>query len=415
MRKTNPMDNSLSPAQNPDTLSHRIKAENDEVGEATLSLVPAILATLESGSNEVHFEQDKQLCRIRKRINGQLDESRIESSTLVAELIEEVRELGSNECGIKNMPAANHGEFSVSVEIHDANLRLNCSYFPTTSGHNLTLKINSDKTIPETLEQSSLDSQQTQELRNHILRASHGLTLVCSSNTDLLQQIYYGMLGEVNCVENKVVSLEYNSAREFPRINQLSLASCESVDNIALLATKHADKLFIDWQSATDKQLMRSVLENYQSAIVFIAAHDSTTAIQQLTDYALNERQLATSLSILVNLEQVREICPHCADRHELSGPDMQWLEDQPLGKKTASAFVYAPGCTRCDYSGSQASATLMSVCEINDKIRSAIESRSSTTITTATNQKLGKYSMASKIESMVANGKVSFTEFKAR
>lgn len=415
MRKTKPLTESLNAVRNPQLRDQHLKAENDDVADSGLRLVDTLKNAIESGSKEVHFEQDAQLCRIRQRVNGQLDESRIESATLVAELIQEVHKASAVNSSTHNRVAANHGDLTIELEVNQENHRLHCTYYPTTSGHNLTLKLSALSYLPETLEQTPLEPSQIQSLRDHFSKNNHGLTLVCSPNIELLQALYYGLLGDTNCVESKIVSLEYHNARDIPRINQLSLAGLDNAEQISQLATQHADRLFIDWQCARNKTLIKNVLDNYQSATVFITAQDTNTAISQLTDYALNERQLATNLNALIHLDSIRMVCPHCANSHELNGAEMQWLEGQALGSNSSSVFVYAPGCERCDYSGSQTSAPLMSVCHVDDTMRSAIETRNSATIDKAIQQKLGKNAVARQIGSLVSNGKVSFTEYKTR
>lgn len=414
MRKTRLLADNQKPDHKSELPGQHFKAENDEVVDGKLRLIDALKDTIESESNEVHFEQDRQLCRIRKRINGQLDEKRIESATLVADLIQEVQRASSVESNQPNLVAANHGDLAITVKIKEVNHRLDCTYYPTTSGHNLTIKIPGVTRLPETLEQTTLEPSQVQSLRDHFSKNSRGLTLVCGPDANMLQAVYYGLLGDTNCVENKIVSLEHRSARDIPRIIQLSLAGLDHAAQLSQLATQHADKLFIDWQCTRNKVLIKNVLNNYQSATVFICTQDANTAISQLTDYALNERQLATNLSTLIHLDSIRMVCPHCANSHELSGADMQWLENQALGKKSKSVFVYAPGCARCDYSGSQTSTPLLSICKVDGNIRTAIETRNTTAIDKAVQQKLGKNAVAQKIVSLVANGKVSFTEYKS-
>ncbi len=415
MRKSKSLATSLNRIPNSELPTQHLHAKNDDIASDDWHLSTALQDAISSGSSEIHFEQDKQICRVRKRLNGQLDETRIDSASLVAELIAEVH--GIRAVKPNPPPITTHGELAITVEANTASYTLHCTYYSTTSGHNLSIRISCSEKIPETLEQTTLDSPQIQLLRNHFSKKSHGLTIVCGPNIDFLQNVYYGLLGETNCVENKIVSLEHHSKKEFPRINQLSLAGLDNADSISQLATQGADKIFIDWQCSKNKLIVKKVLDDYQSATVFVSALDINTAISQLTDYALNERQLATNLSTLIQLDTVRIVCPHCANSHDLNGADMQWLEGQELNSKIKadSAFVYAPGCERCEYSGSQESVPLMSVCTVDDNIRSAIETRISSDINKAIQQRSGKNTLQGQVSVLVSKGMVSFTEYKTR
>ena len=414
MRKTNPQIDQLT-VDNSHLLRQHSKAGNDESASARISLDAHLQETLESGSTEVHFEQDVEVCRIRRRVNGRLNESRIDSTTLVADLITEVQQLSNGRIAGSSLSGEDYGEVTLTIYINKIANHLECTYYPTSCGHNLTVNVTGKNSLPESLEQTTLSGTQVQQLRDYFLTSDKGLTLICSSNTKLLQQIYYGLMGESNCVEDRIVSIEHSCTKKIPRINQLNLASIDQPGNITRLATKQADRIYIDWRSAKNKTLFTDILENYQQAVVFLEAPNTDEAISRLTDGTINERQLATNLAGIIHLEDIRMVCPHCANSHELNGADMKWLESRSLGKNTKNVFVYAPGCERCDYSGSDASKTLLSICEGNDNLRSAIEDRGSAAIKKATAKALGQNAITTQVETLVAKGKVSFTEYKEK
>ena len=229
-----------------------------------------------------------------------------------------------------------------------------------------------------------------------------------------MQSVYYGLLGELNCVEKKIVSVEHKNAKHLARINQLSVASLPNAELITRLATQYADIVFIDWLCTRNVAVMSNVFAEYQSATIFVTADSCSQAIAQLSDSALNEKQLATNLKNVVELNKSRLVCPHCAHAYDINGADMQWLEKHSLSKLKAKAYTYATGCERCAFSGSIESKPLVSCYKVDDNMRNAIESRNASAITKASERIQGSHSVAKQRLKLVAAGKVSFEEYKS-
>lgn len=392
------------------TLKNRVDAKNDDLaGEQRL--LPFLVETIAAGSSEIHFEQDTEVCRVRTRLDGHLDERRIESATLTEKLIAEISAI--------NRPASRQGspvykEQSLRMTIGDSTCYLQYAFYPTVSGHNLSIQIHREDQVADTLDQTSLNAEQIRLLRAQTSKISQGITIICSRQTDLLQDVFYGLLGDINCVEKKIVSIEQTNKKRISRINHIALSSIENPVAVIRMATTHADQLLIDWQCTLNQPLIKHILMNHQAAVLFVKAPDTSSAIAQLTDFANSERQLANNLKTLIHLDNTRLVCPHCANAHELNGEEMKWMQDRSIGRRKNHALVYAPGCERCNYSGSQESSTLLCVCNAEDGLRRAIECRDTSAIVKATQAATGSQSIEDQIDCLVSAGKVSFTEYRS-
>ncbi len=407
MRKSSKLSSAPS-AHNPMVVPHGSVAENDEIADNRPQLSALVTNAIDAGVREIHVEQDAGICRIRQRHNGQLDETRIDSANLAIDLIAEIRGLNST----SDDPV--YGENAFTQRFSIGLCSLECSYYPTISGHNVSIKIEAASQLPDTLDQTTLDTTQIQALRHLYSKHNAGITLVVGSEISLLQPLYYGLLGELNCVEKKIVSIEHKNVKKLARISQLSLANLPNAELITRLASQYADTTFIDWVCSINTAVMSNLFAHYQSATVFITAESCSQAVAQLSDSAVNEKQLATSLRNIVHLKSSRLVCPHCAHSYELNGQDMQWLENHPLSKHKAQTYTYATGCERCEFSGSRKSQPLLSCYTVDDHMRSAIESRSSTAITKASERIQGNHSVNRQHLQLVAQGKVSIEDYKS-
>lgn len=405
MRKSNKLAITTTD-HSPMVLPHGTVAENDEIANNRPQLSAFLNDAVSAGVREIHFEQDAEVCRVRKRENGQLDESRIDSPTLASDLITEIRGHNTNEHF--------YGEASFTQRFASGLCTMECSYYPTISGQNLSILIEATSQIAESLDQTSLNSKQIQSLRQLYSKKNTGITLLVGSETGLLQSLYYGLLGELNCVEKKIISIEHKNAKKLARINQLSLANEPDADLITRLATQHADCIFVDWCCSKQTGVMSHLISQYRSATVFMVADNCGQAIAQLTDCATNAKQLATNLQEIVHVKNARQVCPHCAHAYEINGKDMQWLEKHALSKLKEKSYMYATGCERCAFSGSVESQPLLSTYSVDDTLRDAIEFGSVSAITKFSEQIQGNQSVNKQLLKLVAQGKVSFEEYKS-
>lgn len=393
-----------------------LTAANDESSDTVNFLKDTVQQKLINGCREIHLEQEPDLCRLRCRSMGQLDEAKLHTDTLVPELIRTFSAMAGRHTP-HPVEKIRHGEFAFNMVVSGNTYRVDATFYPTNNGTCLTLSLLSSKTIPETLDHTTLNESSRDWLRNHLSTTPQGLTLLCSPNSIPLQDIFYASLCELNSIERKTVSMEHVIHKNVSRITQLPQAGEKNSLAVARIASRHADNVLVDWKSAQNTQLISQLVSDHQPATVFLRATNASIGIRQLIDAGVNERQIAGSIATVIELADVPLICPHCGDTHTLSGRDMQWLDNHTVlcGKKIKDSFVRAPGCDRCNHTGIRYTQTLLSSCENSDALSTAVESRSCLKIQEALHLGQAEHSLPHQIETLARNGKTSFQEFKRR
>jgi len=121
-----------------------------------------------------------------------------------------------------------------------------CQSCPTTTGMALTLEINHPTNIPEILEQTTLKAESIDNIRQRLNSHTDGLTIVSSPSCDLLCDLYYPLLGELQTLDSRIVSFESSTRKHMPRVSQISVNHAHGMPVI------DADHVFIDWQRSRD-------------------------------------------------------------------------------------------------------------------------------------------------------------------
>ncbi len=387
-----------------------LDAANDRNIDPFICLKDIIEARLKHGHCEIHLQQEADICRVRSRIQGKLDELRITSESMLPELLAQLH-------AATGAPYQHQlgGEVITATRIAGRQCRLEASYFPTALGCSLTLTITRIDAIPETLDQLPIAAHTIDAIRRHYQSTARGITLVCGRNIEQLHMLYYALLGESNTLEEKVISLERFVTKPFPRINQIRMTN--ETSHIAEFATRHADRIFVDCTGTSQATYVNELIAMRQPASLLLCASDSADAIRQLLDSGINEHDLAPAIAAIIEIGDASAICPHCADSYQPGTAELLRLEQHSVITKAAvmDVFVDASGCTKCAHSGRAETIMCASLCKRTDAISSAINSRSTDRIQGALQQSLGKQSVEYQLEALVRSGKSSFTEFLKR
>ncbi len=377
-----------------------LDAQNDDESPYGVQVFFDLLdQSLKSNLRIAHLEQEADFCRVRARVNGRLTEYRVDSGNVVAELMAEFKS--------KTARASHRSEASLVFDASRDNVlcHIECFMYSTTTGSALTIQINHPRNIADTLDQTTLSTDSIAKLRMHTSQQREGLTVISSPSVELLCNTYYALLAEYNNLDTKLVSFESSQRKKVARVSHTTAIDAASIPEL------DSDHIFIDWHSSSDPELLNALLNVYPTATVFVQAQSSAKATRQLSDIAISERQLATNLTTLIELDHAHMICPHCAEAHDPNGAEIRMMEDHHIVAN--SALNYAPGCDRCEHTGFGDHRTLMSLCEVTDLLRQTIESRCMSKMTKNLQTILKKDSLAEQRKRLVSAGQMELKSLK--
>ena len=415
-RDTLEISSEIEPPQHTVDLDQWCVAANDDSIQCFLKTT--LRSMMSDNSRELHIEQEKDFCRVRMRVNGQLTERRVFNPTLASELLNAVSQKNS---ALQSHSSANDdfGELKIPMLIDGEKCDLNIWHYRTIVGRCLTLSVATASVIPEILEQTSLDTQTKQKMRCHYnSQANSGITLICSHSDELLRSVFYALLGEANSVERKIVSLQRSIEKHMPRISQI-LTDCNAnytnqIDSpgtnqtLVSTTTRLADHTFVDWISSRDKEITNALHANAQITLFWQGA--VTTGLIEL----FSSQSFALNLKTIIELSETGLICPHCAESYKPGKPDFKRLPVAAADGSSESYF-YANGCNRCDDTGVSTLTTIASFCQSTDAIREATQQQSVEATHQAIAEAQGSSSVAKQLEKLARTGKISFEDWLSR
>ncbi len=381
-----------------------IPAANDS---NALHAITASLELLVSGeSTELHLEQEPEFCRIRRRINGLLTETKHLSTNLINDLLHQLN-IEFDQTGGKQ-----YIDLAVLTDVHQFEL----SYYQTS--HGLCLNIVARYApVPGTLDQTRLQPESINTLRAQLANASNGITLYICNEARALRDVYYAMLSEANDLEHKVVSLESKIDGHIPRVDQIELSSDTDITKIFTLCSEHADRLFLNTGNIQniEKQIIQCLITEPHSANLFISGSCIPHVLKQLASIGLFENSTCSYLNKIIEIQATRLICPHCADSMYISDRDQQWLDKNSVvkGGYLQKAFNTALGCDRCNQTGCSDSVTLLSEYNIDSTLIKSVTTTTTKNAAALLQAQSRKTSIRYQHELLARSGAVRFEDFR--
>jgi len=143
---------------------------------------------------------------------------------------------------------------------------------------------------------------------------------------------------------------------------------------------------------------------------VFNKGSSPARSLIRLGDDHQQQHSLSHVLVTVIEAARVGLVCPHCADSYRLTSTEQQQLDQQSVLEDDGDMFLYAPGCDRCDHTGSEENSILLSATNNSDQLRNAVQCDSLPTIENALQS---EDSILAQSEALARGGKISFHEYQ--
>lgn len=370
---------------------------------------------ISDNTRELHVEEEADFSRVRVRINGRLTERKLDNPSLASDLLDSMGKQ-CHSMGTHTSANEDFGELTVPVQVDGRKLDLNICHYKTAAGKSLTLLLNDTESIPEILDQTRLDESARQRLRQHYQAGeAKGATLICSNSADSLRAIFYALLGEVNSVERKVVSLQQRTEKSVPRVSQIltgnlfqqtdSDISISELRKLLSTSATLSDHIFVDWETTKNERFIKAIpgISQEHTSVTLLWHGDVSTGLLNL---AAPAKSLCHKLELIVELHDTGLICPHCAEAYIPNRHDYPRLP--VVAEDQTESYVYANGCNRCSETGIASMTTLASIISCSDGLRHAINSESLTATHKAVAKAQGKNSIRMQREILATTGRIS-------
>lgn len=328
---------------------------------------------IQAGASDIHIEPDKEVLRIRQRIDGRLNEQVMRAKEIVTALVVRLKLMANLDIAEKRRPQ--DGRFEVVVGQASVDVRM--STMPVQHGESVVLRLLDGRQGLKPLTSLGMSSFDLQRFQRH-LQMPHGLVLVtgptgCGKTTTL-----YSALNEMNTPHVKIITVEDPVEFSLPRVNQVQVMDRIGLDFPTVLRAalrQDPDMLLVGEirDSVSADIALRASLTGHM-VLSTLHTNDAPTAPLRLIDMGNESYLVASSLSAVVAQRLIRRVCGRCAVTYVPTQPEWELLE--LAGYKhfeSAHDFRIGTGCVQCFDSGYRGRLGVFELLEIDRPISAAL------------------------------------------
>ncbi len=320
------------------------------------------------GASDIHIEPFEDRCRVRLRIDGNLNEVAPPPRSLYVPIVSRVKVLAKLDIAEKRVPqdgaiALRSGEKRVDVRV---------STVPTVYGEKVVLRVLDKSAIPLELTDLGLDQRQSQDLIEAI-QMPHGLMLVTGPTGSGKSTTLYACLNRLNQPHKNICTVEDPVEYKFTGINQIQVKSQVGLTFASALRSflrQDPDVLMVgEVRDAETAQIcLRAALTGH-FVLSTLHTNDALSAVNRLQDMDIEPFLLASTLRVLVAQRLIRRLCRKCCEAYE--------CDPETAGRYALQAgeTLYRPvGCKDCRDTGYRGRVGIFEVIRTSGQIADLIQ-----------------------------------------
>lgn len=350
--------------------SRAVGAEPTEVGDAPVVRFVEDLLTraLALGASDVHLEPQRDLLRVRFRIDGVLRDITHAQQSLAAAVVSRVKVMAGLDIAERRLPQ--DGRATLANGESEADARV--STLPSTHGEKVVIRLlNSARDVPA-MSALGLEQQQREEL-HAALSAPQGLVLITGPTGSGKTTTLYSALHAVADPARNVVTLEDPVEVDFRGITQVQVNVKQGLTFArGLRAVLRQDPDVVLVGEVRDAETARLALEaSLTGHLVLTTLHTGSAAgaLTRLVDMGIEPYLVASSLTLAVAQRLVRTPCRSCSHQVRPSEQMLELLgmEERDLAGATP---VAGQGCGQCSGTGYSGRTALFEVLPVDADLR---------------------------------------------
>ncbi len=334
-----------------------------------------ILEAYKKRASDIHIEPYRGKVRVRYRIDGRLQETRIppEMNQFLLPILSRIKIMANLNIVERRLPQ----DGKARVKTQDQVLNLRISSLPTPHGESLVIRILPTKMLLG-LAELGFEPENLKIFRK-LIQEPHGIIFVTGPTGSGKSTTLYAALKELNTTDRKIITLEdpieYEMAdmiqmHVIPEIGLTFARGLRSVlrhdpDVMMVGEVRDFETADIAIRVALTGHLILSTLHT----------NDAASGVTRLLDIGVEPYLIASSVLAFMAQRLVRMICPNCRAEDTAVLEEVKRIIRADLGlpPEQPVTLYYGKGCDACSQTGHSGRLALHEVLVLNETMHKLI------------------------------------------
>lgn len=348
------------------SLDDQIKNEVDNA--PIVKFVNTLIATaVNSGTSDIHIEPQKEITRVRMRIDGQLVEKMQIKAAAHNSLVTRIKIMSGMDIAEKRIPQ----DGRIETKVDDKTVDLRVSSLPTVYGEKIVIRVLGGIGSVLSINQLGL-SERNEDFFRSIIKSPNGIILICGPTGSGKTTTLYSVLNEVNDSRVNTITIEDPVEYKLDGITQVQVNAKAGLTFAAgLRSVLRQDPDIVMIGEIRDNETAQiAVKAAITGHVVLSTIHTNSAcgAVARLVDMGIEPYLVASSAVGIVAQRLVKKLCPYCKHKYTTDQSEMDFL-----GLKEPMEFYKAVGCKECGNTGYKGRVAIHEILVVNSKIREMV------------------------------------------
>ncbi len=352
-------------------LTNLLQAEMTDAPVAKL-LQSIFEDAVQVGASDIHIEPDKNVIRIRQRIDGVLHEQVMKEIQIAPAVVVRLKLMAGLNISEKRLPQ--DGRFQMTVNNRDIDVRL--STMPVQYGESVVMRLLDQTRGALNIEQLGMPPELLRLFRKNF-HLPHGMVLVTGPTGSGKTTSLYAALSELNKAEAKIITVEDPVEYRLSRISQVQVNSKIGLSFASVLrAALRQDPDIIMVGEMRDRETVEiGVSAAMTGHLVLSTLHtnDTVSTATRLLDMGVEGYLLATTLRSVIAQRLVRKVCSSCAETYIPDVFEATWIRDQLHLDSEKFEYKKGKGCMHCGFTGYHGRMGVYELLVMNSELAEAL------------------------------------------
>jgi type IV pilus assembly protein PilB len=319
------------------------------------------------GASDIHIEPQKNVVRIRMRIDGQLVQKMEINSAAMSNLTTRIKIMSGMDIAEKRIPQ--DGRIETKVDGRTIDLRV--SNLPTVYGEKIVIRVLGGIGTVLSVDQLGM-SEKNLEFFKSIIKTPNGIILVCGPTGSGKSTTLYSVLAEVNDSTINTITVEDPVEYKLDGITQVQVnakAGLTFAAGLRSILRQDPDIIMIG-EIRDNETAQIAVKAAITGHVVLSTIHTNSAvgAVARLVDMDIEPYMVADSTVGVIAQRLVKKLCPHCKQKYTTPPDEMEYL-----GITEPMELYKAGGCKVCGNTGYKGRMGIHEIFVLTGKIRAMI------------------------------------------
>ncbi len=322
-------------------------------------------------ASDIHIEPGAENVRVRFRVDGDLIEAMLLSSTVHISLVTRLKIMAGIDIAERRVPQ--DGRFTTEVGGEPLNVRV--STLPTVYGEKVVIRLLGDNTVKlmKLTDLGMLESNYA--LFQRMIHSPNGIILMTGPTGSGKSTTIYAALTEINDPKVNIVTVEDPVERDIKNINQVQInnkAGLTFASGLRSILRQDPDIIMVgEIRDAETAAIAARAAITGHLVLSTLHTNDAASSFLRLIDMGIEPYIVASSVIGVVAQRLVKLICPYCKEEYTPPENELQFY-----GPHEGVHFYHGRGCAHCNYTGYSGRTAAHEMLIVNQTLREMILDR---------------------------------------